>query len=356
MTWVYLFRHPSSLVEKSFFINMISGEFGGVDHTILSACDLSKGLAWTLPRLFLVYDHTIFHFFEDWVNPLLYALGMTLDVIKFSVLPDRRIRTDTLQKSLKQGDTVLLLQRTHGLTQVAGVEYWFLNTEGPDKSFAEKAISQGFKRIIDYSTFNTYRHARAGAESSLWLPIINSHVITFHNVRDKLCMVGGADTARRKQFVADFNEVVQQRAQNISMEQVRGWGHLRNYVSQTCALVVNVASVDNNHATPRLRLDVLWQFDIPVISETMSGNETLEYEGTVRFFPLSELPNATLNLYELIMLDAYAGVASSSKRIEERSRIHESRLVQFEHVVQSVTLNAYKNERVGKRIKGGENL
>jgi len=167
-------------------------EYAPFDHTILSACDLSKGLAWTLPRLFLVYDHTIFHFFEDWVNPLLYALGMTLDVIKFSVLPDRRIRTDTLQKSLKQGDTVLLLQRTHGLTQVAGVEYWFLNTEGPDKSFAEKAISQGFKRIIDYSTFNTYRHARAGAESSLWLPIINSHVITFHNVRDKLCMVGGA--------------------------------------------------------------------------------------------------------------------------------------------------------------------
>ena len=296
---------------------------------------------WTQPRLFLVYNHEIFVIFEDWVNPFLYALGMTLEVNKFSLRPNIQDRTTTLQTALKAGDTVLFLQSIEGMTKKKGVEYWLLNTEGPDKGFAKLALSRGIKRIIDYSSFNVERHTLVGAETSLWLPIIGSHLIRFHNVRDKLCMIGGANTPRRVQFVDDFNAIVHQRGKNVSIHSILGWGNLRNYDSQTCALVVNVASVENNHATPRLRLDTLWQLDVPIISETMSGNETLEYKGTVMFVPLSELPNSTLNLWELGLLEKYAGDASSTKRIEERVTVHESRLDQFQHVVQTVVLRAY---------------
>jgi len=295
-----------------------------------------------LPRLFLVYDESKFYFFEDWVKPFLYALGMSLQTIKLSIEPEMQNFTTTLQNTLRPGDTVLLLQSTFGIQKAKGVEYWFLNTEGPDKNFVDVALMQGFKKVIDYSSFNAERHVLAGAQESLWLPIEGSHSITFHNFRDKLCMVGGANTDRRIKFAEDFHQLARQRRLKVSIFEIRGWGHQRDYSSQTCALVVNVASVYNNHATPRLRLDKLWQFDIPLISETMLGNETSEYSGTVTFFPFSELPDATLNTWETIMREQSAGTARSVEETNARIMVHAFRKEQFQYVVQLVIHRAFK--------------
>jgi hypothetical protein len=302
-------------------------------HSSISSKTCVKS-RWTPPRCFLVYDHTIFYVFEDWVEPFLYTLGMTLEMIRLSVKPEHENLTTTIQSALNAGDTVLLLQSMHGIVRKNGVEYWFLNTEGPDKGFAEHARSQGYKRIIDYSSFNVERHKLGGAETSLWLPMVGSHSITHRKVRDKLCIVGGVNTARREKFAEDFDENVRKRGMNVSIQHIVGWGHTRDYSSQACALVVNVASVENNHATPRLRLDKLWQFDIPIISEEMSGNETVEYNGTVVFVPFSELPNETLNLWELITHENYTGTTDSMRA---RVLVHESRMYRFQNVVQTVT-------------------
>lgn len=306
---------------------------------------------WTSPRCFLVYDHTIFHVFEDWVEPFLYSLGMTLEIIKLSVKPEHENLTTNIQLALNAGDTVLFLQSIHDIVRKNGVEYWFLNTEGPDKGFAEHAQSQGFKRIIDYSSFNVERHKLGGAETSLWLPIVGSHSITHRSVRDKLCIVGGVNTARREKFAEDFDENERKRGLNVSIQHIVGWGHTRDYSSQTCALVVNVASVEDNHATPRLRLDKLWQFDIPIISEEMSGNETIEYNGTVVFVPFSELPNETLNLWEFITHENYAGTTDSMRA---RVMVHESRLDRFQNVVQTVTRIALEAHVTNSRTSDSE--
>lgn len=309
---------------------------------ISTASNVCAKSHWNPPRCFLVYDHTIFHVFEDWVEPFLYALAMTLEVIKLSVKSERE--STMFHSILKAGDTVLFLQSSHNIVRKNGIEYWFLNTEGPDKGFAELALSHGYKRMIDYSSFNAERHKLGGAEMSLWLPLVGSHSVTHRSLREKLCMVGGVNTARRERFVQDFDENVRKRGMNVSIQHVIGWGHTRDFSSQTCALVVNVASLENNHATPRLRLDKLWQFDIQVISEQMSGNETHEYNGTVLFFPLSELPNATLNLWESIMHDNDVGSKVSGRGnvelMKARIAVQESRMARFQHVVQTVTRRA----------------
>jgi len=287
----------------------------------------------------MVNDPHIYYYFEDWVSPLIFSLGMAMNVVYFSVKPDIEQRIVTLQDSLRAGDTVLLLQQSFNIQMKDQVQYWFLNTEGPDKPFIDVAVSIGIKNVIDYSTFNAARHLENyGTVTSLWLPIISSSSVTIHDHRDKMCMVGGANTERRKKFRDEFNTAALQLGADVSVFEIHGWNYFRDYASQTCALVVNVASVENNHATPRLRLDILWQFDVPIISEEMSGNETLEYNGTVTFVPMSELINATLKQWEI--------VTSPRNEDEEISRIHrvelkvaiqKTRRIQFQKVVQAIT-------------------
>jgi len=292
-----------------------------------------------LPVVYMVNDPHIYYYFEDWVSPLIFSLGMAMNVVYFSVKPDIEQRIVTLQDSLRAGDTVLLLQQSFNIQMKDQVQYWFLNTEGPDKPFIDVAVSIGIKNVIDYSTFNAARHLENyGTVTSLWLPIISSSSVTIHDHRDKMCMVGGANTERRKKFRDEFNTAALQLGADVSVFEIHGWNYFRDYASQTCALVVNVASVENNHATPRLRLDILWQFDVPIISEEMSGNETLEYNGTVTFVPMSELINATLKQWEI--------VTSPRNEDEEISRIHrvelkvaiqKTRRIQFQKVVQAIT-------------------
>ena len=75
----------------------------------------------------------------------------------------------------------------------------------------------------------------------------------------------------------------------------------RDFETQKCALVVNVASHVNNMIAPRLRLDVAWQYDIPIISEMVLSPDAIEYRNTVVFVELSELVNTTLKLWNEIM-------------------------------------------------------
>ena len=280
----------------------------------------------SLPRICLVYDENVFFYFEDWLNPLLFSLGMFFDVVKMPY-PISGIRS---------GDTVLLLQLTHGLRKVEGVEYWFLNTEGPDKRYAELAIANGFTKIIDYDLYNTERLAANGADTTLWLPIIHPPTVALHTYRDKLCMIGGANTPRREPVYHKINRLAQERELPVSIYEVEGWGLSRDVVSQTCALVVNIASVQSNPATPRMRLDLLWLWDIPIISELSAGRDLLEYSGTVSFVTLEQLPGATLDLWENIMLQKRDSIASSLQRASKRQTVQQRRMEQYQFVVRSI--------------------
>lgn len=298
----------------------------------------TKCVQTSLPRVYLVFEKTTFRYFDDWITPFLDDLETTFEVIRYTVHRNTESRVVTLQTDLRKGDTVLLLQRSFEMPLKDGVQYWFLNTEGPDKNFADIAIAQGFRNVIDYCSFNSERFSKLGAESSLWLPIVRPPTVMMHTFRSKLCIVGGANTSRRKLFVDQFNRATGERGLNISIFEVRGWKLQRDVVSQTCALVLNIASKDSNHATPRLRLDVLWQFDIPIISEEMSGDDPLEYRGTVVFVPLPQLLNASLSMWANITSGEYPG--SLSQRAEARQIVYESRLTRFKKVTQVVKQKA----------------
>lgn len=298
-----------------------------IKNALLRAQKTPKRTDVRLPRLCLVYNETIFYYFEDWVEPLLFSLGMFFDIVK---MPGPAM-------DIHRGDTVLLLQTTQGHRKMAGVEYWFLNTEGPDKSYAQLAIDNGFKNIIDYDLFNTERLAARGADVSLWLPVIHPSTVTVYTHRDKLCMIGGANTPRREMMLRRINRLAQKRGLPVTVHEIKVWGFRRDVLSQTCALVVNIASRDDNFAVPRLRLDLLWSWDIPIVSESAAGFDSLEYLGTVTFVPLNEVPKATLDHWEAIMLQKSDNIVTKALN---RQTIQNSRMEQYQMVVNSIASSA----------------
>lgn len=290
-------------------------------------------------RVYFVYDDRAFYVFEDWISPFIDSLSAFLKVKELIVSHSENVYKN-FPGSFEPGDIVFLVQDTYDLRPEAGVDYWFINTEGTDKQFAEVAISQGFKKIIDYSLHNAGRHKLNGAEVSLWLPIVTAPAVTFHIAREYLCMVGGANTERRQTFLSDLLEAAEERHMNISVHGVLGWsrdGIHRDYHSQACALVVNVASVENNQVAPRLRLDILWLYDVLTISEEVQEPDMSEYNGTLMFATYEHLANKTLQIWNSLTLKK--GLPNLQSKAAMRASIQRSRQIQFNRVVRQVLGN-----------------
>lgn len=282
--------------------------------------------------VFVIHDQEVFVYFEDWLRPLLYTLGMFADVHMVagnfapSAVPPR------------DGDLILVVQKAPlNLLRVPGADYWFVNTEGPDKDFAAMAIlQQNLSCIVDYCLYNVDRHLQLGASRAIWLPIVSAPSVVESKARTSLCMVRGANTHRRKLFWGQLQHQAQQRGLKIPFRLPKGWREHRDSATQHCALVVNVASLENNHAMPRLRLDVLWQYDISIVSERMLGADEAEYQGTVLFADFPDLVNATLAAWERIQRrDPGAGLSPKTST-QQRLRVQISREKQFRLAVQTL--------------------
>lgn len=290
---------------------------------LLVACGLSlqrihshasrETLSLTHPKIFVVDVLRSRCYFEDWIRPLLFTLSTSRHIVRLD-------QHSALKKNFESGDIVLLVNQDFGLQRKPNVDYWYLNTEGPDKKLAETAISKGFLQIIDYCLANVQRLLALGAETVLWLPIIVRPSVSIVLPRTHLCMVGVTHTPSRLQLWTELKQAAISSSMSISFHEPRGWGSNRDFDSQKCALVVNVASRTNNPMVTRIRFDVLWQYDIPIISEMTHAADIPEYEGTLHFVERHEIVQATLAMWHRIH------ARNSTKMLEQNNERYRARL------------------------------
>lgn len=288
-------------------------------------------------RVTLIHRTAIDSYFADWLRPLLFTLDMFVETNSVAI-------EDAKSVSHEVGDVVLVLQRVETLTQKRGVIYWFLNTEGPDKHYAEEAIQRGFVDIIDYCLSNVQYLLQRGARRVLWLPIIFTPGVRLHVKRDAVCLVGGTNTGRRAKFKTQLERTARLRLHSVKLRvrEVYGWGFERDLLSQECALAVNLASVETNHAVPRMRLDILWQYDIPTISEDVLPPDSVEYLNTITFVPREQLVDATLKAW-VSLAQSPRTRAEYVREYKLRVQVQEHRELQFKRTVSSILARSTKN-------------
>lgn len=282
-------------------------------------------------RIYLVVDEDVnFGFFEDWVTPFIHALEYTTDVTRI----DHTCAESAICTHFQPGDVVLLLQSSYVVKMENHVTYWHMNTEGRDKKFAEEALANGFRFFIDYSLANVEYLISQGAYRALWLPITTAPSPTIGVERKFLCMVGGANTIRRKTFYTQLKEVASREIEeSIAFLEPSGWAPARDFQSQSCFLVVNLASVESNNIAPRLRLDVLWLYDIPIVSEVVAEPDMMEYNGSIQFNSPDELIDATLQRWRTLRTVSFT---DRKDEYDVRAQILASRRVIFKRVVRTV--------------------
>lgn len=140
-----------------------------------------------------------------------------------------------------------------------------------------------------------------------------------------------------EEFWEELKSAAVARSMEIAFHEPMGWGWVRDFESQKCALVVNVASLTNNPLTGRMRFDVLWQYDIPIISELTLAPDMPEYEGTLHFVDRSELVGATLDLWRSIHAKtSEESLATIREHYDARLLVQERRETQFRTVVRSI--------------------
>ena len=244
----------------------------------------------SVQHVYLVREAHVYHYFEDWVNPFLNSVRA---VVPVQIISFEEANTTKFNNR----DVILVLQKTHGLHKKNVGEYWFMNTEGLDKDFAENAIETGFTNIIDFTLKGVQRLSKLGAERALWLPILQPPGLPVYLPRTHVCMVGPANTRRRKKFVNDLQQHSTTREEEINFKHIEGWAAARDFESQTCSLAVHLSSTDVNQLVARLRLDLLWFYNIPILSESAFEPDVSEYLGTVSFVSLPQLAEETLAIW-----------------------------------------------------------
>jgi len=326
-------------------ILMLVGLFCYAGHVKLKytsrAC-ASEQCVGTIETFFLVREEAPFYIFEDWIRPLVWHISTVVPVLEVSF---ESARTRTFNRR----EVVLLVQKTHGLPRQAGVEYWFMNTEGPDKDFAENALKEGYENVIDFTLKGVERMLASGAKRALWLPIIKTPGLPVFASRTYLCMVGEANTPRRQQFFEDLKRRLDSLEYKVPWKQVTGFSGARDFESQRCALVVHYGSTEDNRLAARLRIDILWLYDIPVISELVDDPDLSEYDNTIEFFESPALINAIIAKWNVLHSDALdidARVLSLNKRLQ----IQSSRTKHFSAVVQQLLGSLQGSERVDNQL------
>ena len=245
-------------------------------------------------QVFLVREQSVYRYFEDWVDPFITSLSIFVPVQMMSF-------SSAINTTFTKGDVVLVVQRTRGLRVQSEGEYWFMNTEGTDKRLAEDAIDNGFYNIIDFTLKGVERLSRYGAEQVLWLPIIQAPGLPAYLPRTDICMIGPANTPRRVKLVNALRAHISNLEERVDFKHVEGWSDIRAFQSQQCSLVVHVSSTDVNLLAARLRLDILWLYDVPVISESAFEPDVSEYQGTMKFVNLSSIVEETINTWRIIV-------------------------------------------------------
>ena len=250
-------------------------------------------------RIFLVREEHVYRYFEDWVNPLLNSLSL--------FVPVETISFESANVTVFTGsDVIFVLQCANSLRLQPEAEYWFMNTEGMDKKFAEEAFEQGFENFVDFTLKGVERLSELGGKRVLWLPIVYSPGMHVHLERTRLCMIGPANTKRRVRFVEELQAHISRQENRIDFRHIEGWSADRDFESQRCSLVVHLGSTDVNKLVARLRLDLLWLHDIPVISESALEPDVSEYMGTVQFVSLTALVEETVKMWHILRADSEA--------------------------------------------------
>lgn len=249
--------------------------------------------------VFLVRKPSNWKYFEDWLRPFIYTLEVhtTVHVIDFK--NEKQLKVALLEKSVP-GDVVLMVQRPFMSPQdIPHRDVWLVNTEGLDKArlYAE-AHKKGFSQVIDYSLANAPEFQERGFARVLWLPIIAAPgVVVPAQSRNRLCHIGDLSTPARKKLWGELQSAALLQNMSVPFEFISKWRASRDVVAQRCRLVINSRSRDVNKAMPRLRVDILTLYGIPVISESMSPLDEREYGGVVKFVARKELVNATLKYW-----------------------------------------------------------
>ncbi len=295
-------------------------------------------------NIFVVFDETRSRWFEDWLRPLFEALEVWSEVFlvplsQTTVGKPNGPTTQLLQKKSRAGDIILFVQGVHGVgaSNLSGRDLWLLGTEGMDKrEFYEDALRSGVKSVIGYSLWIRDVLLQMGFQKALWLPIVTTPGIATFQKRKHLCMVGGAITEYRKKIWSDLKLEASKRRLEISFAFPLGWKSERDLVVQECLLVINCRSVQNNEAMPRLRVDILWQYDVFVVSESMNTLDESEYKGTITFTSGSHLVNRTLDEWEHVQKSQTAGVYPFPNRSKSRVAIKLEREAQFRRVIRFI--------------------
>ena len=295
-------------------------------------------------NVFVVFDETRSKWFDDWLQPLFKALEVCSDVFlvplhETVVGKPNGSTARILQKKSRAGDIILFVQVVHGVnaSSLFGRHLWLLGTEGVDKSeFYDDALKNGVRRVIGYSPWICSLLLQKGFQKSLWLPIVATPGVAMSLQRKHMCMVGGAMTEYRKRIWSDLQMEALKRGLEISFLAPKGWKSERDLVAQECLLVINCRSVQNNEAMPRLRVDILWQYDIFVVSESMNAIDESEYMGTVSFASVSTLVNRALDEWEHLQQSQKAGVYPFPNRTKSRIAIKLQREAQFRKVLNAI--------------------
>jgi hypothetical protein len=296
----------------------------------------------SIQRVVMVVFSRDWKFFEDWLAPLLSALELSTCTARIDA--SAADLTGLVRRTVRTGDVVLVVQQPHITPKdVPGTDVWFINTEGQDKNFSRRALRAGFTKVIDYSLAGLMRHQKDGWERILWLPIVTAPTLPVFARRTFLCLVGGANRPRRKAFWGQLKGEAQKRKLQIPFREVLGWKEARDVLSQECLLVVNLRSIESNTIMPRLRLDVLWLYNIYWISEEMEKADENEYQKTVTFASRPQLVNATLQLWAQINRNL------PPPAISIRMQVQKARLQHFQAVVHALLKRncSFGRERTG---------
>jgi len=273
-------------------------------------------------RATLIHQPAIDSYFADWLRPLLFTLEVYMETRTVAI-------GEAKDFNFGRSDIVLVVQRVYHLKRQKDVSYWFLNTEGPDKNYAEEAIQSGFVDIIDYSLSNIPRLLLKGAQRVVWLPIVFTPGVSLHVQRQDICLIGRTNTKRRAFFKKELEQMAKSGFYSaIKVREVHGWGFHRDLLSQEWALAVNLASVENNLAAPRMGLDVLWQYDIPIVSEEVHLHDSLEYLNTITFVPRERPVDTTLRVWASVV-QSYKTQAERVEDYKLRVQVQQRRERQF---------------------------
>lgn len=287
-----------------------------------SSTSLKKSVEMNHKRKLVVCSTaSIFHYFRDFVNPLVVAVGVHFEV-QFDEC-DARLKW----RNLTHSDVVFHVQRPFDLN-AGEARHWLINTEPLDSEPNVVTILPSDWRVIDYCLGNI---ARVKA-TSFWLPIVESPYPVFRRPRKGtkkvVCSIMGATTPYRERFFLVFNDLLKNYSSTVHHQPILGWDFIRDLKLQNCDVLFHVAKSEKAaFALARLRVDLAYLYDVPVISQAPHQHDMDEYEGTMVFSDFESLPRKIIQK---------AIEAKYEVNVKKRNEVLQKRRKRFWNVVSKI--------------------